>query len=113
MHVVALEAARALVELADHIEKRWPDAQKCDRYQAPTGETFTEISQTGFESPAACAKAARDAFDAYAEGKSGTLYYRSRPEMTTQPNKLFQPNKLWAFYMRLLISDKPIVAAGV
>ncbi len=55
-----------------------------------TGEPYVELSGIGG------AEGAKWAFEAYAHGKSGKLYWRKEPEIKT----------VEAFYMRLLISDK-------
>jgi hypothetical protein len=112
MNIITLEAAQALVELGSHIASRFPDASiydydPTDLRHSPTGERYTEITQKNFATIAGCIRAARDAFDAYAEGKSGTLYYRVMPELAGK-SEYYGP---WAFYMRLLISDKPVVKA--
>lgn len=68
-----------------------------------TGETFVELQEMAvFKTPQAAYDAAVSAFKAYAADKSGTLYWRAPPE-------LGEKNGKFAFYMRLLISDMPVI----
>lgn len=48
-------------------------------------------------------EATLDSFRKYAEGKSGAIYWRIEPEFSEHRGRC-------AFYMRLLISDKPVLA---
>ena len=79
-----------------------------NRMRSVTGETFTELTHawpSGFGSIEETAEAAMAAFQKYAEGKSGTLYWRIPPEIAYGAKQ-----KKFAYYMRLLISDKPKVS---
>jgi len=78
-----------------------------------TGETFTELCGVGprddetheivyLPTVEAAYDAAIAAFKAYASDKSGTLYWRVSPELGENKGK-------FAFYMRLLISDMPVI----
>lgn len=51
---------------------------------------------------------ARAAFEQYAEGRLGTLYWRSRP---TETESWFDAHgsKYHGVYLRMLISDKPVM----
>lgn len=54
-----------------------------------------------FASPAAAREAAQERFDRFADGKIGVLYWRVTPEIAFATRR-----KRYAYYMRLLISDK-------
>lgn len=54
--------------------------------------------------------AALSAFDAYAEGKTGTLYWRRPPVLDALPGRGLPLQ--YRVYMRCLISDKPVMKAA-
>lgn len=74
-----------------------------------THEKHTELCCTwadSYPTPAQARGAAEDAFNKYAEGRTGTLYWRVIPEIAFDHKR-----RRYAYYMRLLISDKPVVAS--
>jgi hypothetical protein len=99
--------------------------------QAATGEEYVVIVSGGMKDegercPCFCRSEAdavrlwRDAINAYANGKSGTLYWRAAPEMHSTVMRVdnydelspdiqqwFGKETFWVVYSRLLISDKP------
>lgn len=77
------------LDLLSDCESGWTIGRRVlDRLSA-TGEPYVVLCGYG------AAYAAKKAFDEYAAGKSGTLYWRIYPEL--------EDGK---FYMRLLISDR-------
>jgi hypothetical protein len=75
---------------------------------SPTGEPYVELINTRMLpaiSEQAAYDQALDTFRSYAEGKSGVLYWRVCPEIAQAPSG-------WKFYMRMLISDKPVLVAS-
>lgn len=76
--------------------------------RAPTGERYREL--TNVRAPAESAegafKLAQLAFADYARDRTGRLYWRVYPEIAAMGQKG------WGFYMRLLISDKPVIASA-
>ena len=127
---------KTAAELTAYIEGRFPVGEEMGStglapYLAPTGEPYVEIGnqsvgvpkilgtvdegaafEWAFDEETAC-WSARSAFDAYAEDRTGKLYWRVRPELGRRINwngeqeTLLQPPN-WAIYMRLLISAKPL-----
>lgn len=85
--------------------------------EAPTGEPYVTIVGGGikeegelfpcyFLSEAFAIQFWLDAVNKYSEGKSGTLYWRVKPEMMGR-------KKVWLIYSRLLISDKPQIQSAI
>lgn len=71
---------------------------------SPTGEEFTELCQhwrEGHPSAQAACEAAQHHFDQYAEGRTGTLYWRTVPEIAYSAS-----HRKYGYYLRLLISNK-------
>lgn len=101
--VVSTEDALALAALVLHCNSNFPIGPAGDRPgTAPTGEPYTELpAKEWYPSREAALDAAKAAFDEYAEGKTGTLFWRVKPELGQDYKNG------WKFYMRLLISDKP------
>jgi hypothetical protein len=88
----------------ESIEKRFGLAVvRCDRALTPTGEPHIELTNTA-ETESAVEDAARAAFDGYASGRNGVLYWRVKPEIRGPEDT--GVTGMWSFYMRLLISDK-------
>jgi hypothetical protein len=96
------EAAKLLA----YCEKNFPVGERSTVSRlSVTGETFTQIGiewKDGCLSAGSAREKAQDRFDKYAAGKSGALYWRSTPEIAFDSLR-----KKYAYYMRLLISDKP------
>lgn len=122
-----IDAAQALIDLVAYIEGRFPNVVDMTNeasatqfvsvwkpQYAPTGETYVEFTphrtpefalRADYKSPEAVIAAGKEQFDIYAADKSGSLYWRIKPEVDS-----FRAGKnagCWLFYMRLLISDKP------
>jgi hypothetical protein len=110
-----------------------------DRAMCPTGERYIVITLDGAkpegEMSQVFATSERAALSLlflrlkeYGEGKSGTVYWRTRPEVDcstaylpdvcsepvfdnqNRPNFTLRPRNLWQGYARILISDKPVLA---
>lgn len=99
------ECNRQAEVVRSYCESRFPLGERSNRMRSVTGETFTELCVSwpeGFGTIDQAAEAAMAAFQKYAEGKSGTLYWRVPPEIAWGAKQ-----KKFAYYMRLLISDKP------
>lgn len=73
---------------------------------APTGEPYVEITGQSRIGPWGTPEGAYDgalaAFRAYAGRKVGTIYWRVTPEIADREYG-------WSFYMRVLISNKPVI----
>lgn len=127
-------AAQALLDLVTYIEGRFPDvvdmtdeasaskfipASEWKPQFAPTGESYVVFTphrtpelvlRTEYKTPEAVISAGKEQFEIYAADKTGTLYWRIKPEV-----ECFKDGKnarCWMFYMRLLISDKPYARAS-
>lgn len=117
----AKEAEAKLAEFDAYVRGRFPDqvemvydhAGKVSFTAHPvislaaTGEPYTELPILEHRTRALpkniddAVAQMRRAFDDYADGKCGTLYWRVKPEVE------FYKGRGWMFYLRLLISDKP------
>lgn len=96
------ECAHEAIILRAYCESRWPIGLESRRYFSCTGEPYIVLQGGGYNSSAESARmAAQKAFDKYAEGKSGTLYWRVVPEIGMHRNGYY------VYYLRLLISEKP------
>lgn len=93
--------------LRAYIESRWPVGAATRMYLSVTGEEYTVLScpwQDGFPSAMVARMAAQEDFDKYALDKKGTLYWRIVPEI-----EFSLRHEKYGYYLRLLISDKPVV----
>lgn len=91
--------------LRAYCEGKFPVGPSTAMWQSVTGEPYIELClayPSGFDTAEAARIEAQSHFDRYAEGKSGTLYWRIAPEIAFSV-----PRGKFAYYMRLLISDKP------
>jgi hypothetical protein len=71
-----------------------------------TNQKYTELCRIGeYRTASGAREQAQDDFDRYAEGRKGTLYWRVVPEIAFMPRR-----EKYGYYMRLLISDKPVIA---
>ena len=78
---------------------------RTDRAFAPTGEPHVVLCNAILDASEDMVKrAAERAFTDYAEGKTGVLYWRTKPEIRN-PEDTGTPH-MWSFFMRLLISNK-------
>ena len=102
-------------DLVAYIEGRFPCVEGLPTARCQTGEAYVEVSRAGagefdpypFQATEAAALTfAKEAFDAYAAGKAGTLYWRRRPQMEGSGRKV-------RVYLRLVISDGPVVYPDV
>jgi len=67
-------------------------------WKSPAGPSYQEIgAKIYYPTYDAVMEAAKKAFDDYAEGKKGKLYWRKRPELDHNTDG-------WRFYMRLVIA---------
>lgn len=118
------EAAQAMPttvpDLLDWIERQFEIGEPTSTHLAVTGEPYFIIGNTlapsdqpgvvaegaqreaAFDEETACMSAA-SAFREYAEGKTGKLYWRWKPELLWDSPM----GRRCIVYMRLLISDKP------
>lgn len=100
------ECCREADILLAYCESRFPVGDPTTGPHAVTGERYTELTKlpysAGYLTVEAARIAAQEAFDAYAKDKSGTLYWRIKPEIA-----MSRRHQSYAYYMRLLISDKP------
>ena len=85
-------------------------------FRSKTGEAYTEFPPghflgmedgNRFATAEAARLAAQSHFDDYARDKKGTLYWRIVPEIALQSR-----SHEYGYYMRLLISDKPVIGAS-
>lgn len=91
--------------LRAYFESRFPVGKKLARMHSVTGELYTELASSwgeGYATAQQAREAAQVDFDKYAEGKSGTLYWHVTPEIAFNAKQ-----RKFAYYLRLLISDKP------
>lgn len=110
-------------------EGLFPVGQSTSMYLSVTGEPYVELcglgthvegeaDGRGYSSENDARDAAIEAFIAYADGKSGTLYWRVTPEIVSRNPIYFAEDGSvaktgpcgFSFYMRCLISDKPVLA---
>ena len=99
------ECAHEAVILRAYCESKFPVGPSTQKWQSVTGESYTELYASypgGFDSAEIARLAAQSHFDGYSSGKLGTLYWRIVPEIA-----LSVPKNKYAYYLRLLISDKP------
>ena len=105
---------KMVAELTAYIEGRFPiggGPGSTGLYYnlAPTGEEYVVIGNQhpdeGIDEETAC-RAARAAFDAYAEGRVGTLYWRKKPQLEWQRDD--PKTGRCVVYIRCLISDAPL-----
>lgn len=106
MEGLSLEEAQVLASLRN-IFSPWPAVNFVAGFasKSPTREIYDQLTACDFESAQACVDAAKAAFVEYSASRCGTLYWRTPPEFGIENHK-------WAFYMRLLISDKPVRTDG-
>lgn len=101
VNLYTAECAHEAIILMAYCESRWPVGPSTYRRLSVTGEEYTVLADSGYPSIEMARLGAQAAFDAYALGKTGVLYWRIVPELIFSDR-----NKCAAFYMRLLISDK-------
>lgn len=114
----------ALDELVAYIESRHRCIEGLPTFRCQTGEPYVLVgipTQPDASQPAgtiapigrgrwsasapAALLTARTAYNQYAHGRRGTLYWRTKPQMR------MRLNRLWCVYMRLLISEAPAIEA--
>ena len=99
---------REAVALRAYCESRFTVGEPSTRIYSVTGELHTELAHhwsDGYKTAEQARLAAQDHFNKYAQDRSGTLYWRVPPELAFDPKR-----RKFAYYMRLLISDKPKVS---
>ncbi len=108
-----------LAKARERVERRWkPYPTIGDRAFAPTGEEYIIMFSGEWVWPTASAAVIEwmRCIDAYgaAQPKGAALYWRIPPEITEWKGllrgKVRAPSG-WKVYSRLLISDKPVIAA--
>jgi len=108
--MIAVQAMELIANLKGYCEARFKVGEPTSHRLSVTGEPYVEFtpslqpSEVGspgqvFETPDAAIDAAKVAFDAYASGRSGAIYWRIEPELARH-------KKGYALYMRLLVSNK-------
>jgi hypothetical protein len=106
------ECDREEIALREYCESRFPVGESTTTYLSVTGEEYIQLTPAMNSyptSPLDARNAAQSAFDTYAADKSGTLYWRIRPEIAGR--LLHKPERvIYIYYMRLLISDKPRIS---
>lgn len=105
LHFSSSECDRQAALVRAYCESRFPVGEPTYRRRSVTGEPYTELCALwpdGLGTIDQARKSAESAFQKYAEGKSGTLYWRIPPEIAWGAKR-----QRFAYYMRLLISDKP------
>lgn len=114
-------------QLTSFIESRFPVGESTRSYLSVTGEPYVVVGhqpdhiptipgvvdegfprEVAFDEETAC-MSARSAFEAYAEGRRGVLYWRTKPSFEWDPSKK-KRGQCCLVYMRLLISDKPRIS---
>lgn len=91
------------LELRAECERGFGVGGRGGKAVSPTGELYVELINPNMLHAAngqAVFDLAVETFRKYAEGRSGTLYWRVWPEIKNTPSG-------WEFYMRVLVSDKP------
>lgn len=92
------------LKLRAECERGFKIAPRVGGHKSPTGENFRQLVLPGLDwsrSEDEVYEAALDAFHQYSKARAGTLYWRVYPEIAHDPRG-------WRFYMRLLISNKPL-----
>jgi len=96
------------VSLRSYCEARFPVGEPTSQQKSVTGENYTEFFQIGeYLTPASAREHAQEHFDRYCAGRKGKLYWRIAPEIGMNPRKV-----RYGYYMRLLISDKPVIGVS-
>lgn len=96
------ESCHEAVILRAYCESKFPVGEPTASHKSVTGQNYSQFCDSGYATAEAARLGAQECFDNYAVGKSGTLYWRIVPEIAQSKN-----GRNFAFYMRLLISDKP------
>jgi hypothetical protein len=96
------ESCQEAASLRSYCEGKFPVGAQTFTHKSITGQSYSQFSIGGYLTAEEARVGAQECFDKYADGKSGTLYWRVAPEIAYHPR-----HKAYAFYMRLLISDKP------
>lgn len=106
LHFGSAECSARADLVRKYCESRFSVGEQSNGRHSITGEKHTELCSLpwaqGYLTIDAAGEAAEAAFQKYAEGKSGTLYWRVPPEIAWGAKQ-----HKFAYYMRLLISDKP------
>ena len=98
------ESCKEAVVLRAYCESRgFPVGESTENARSVTGQPYSQFSLSGYATARDARMGGQECFDEYAKGKSGTLYWRIVPEIAYGPRR-----GCHAFYMRLLISDKPV-----
>lgn len=95
-------------EVRAWIEGAWSCVEGLAGPLSQTGEPYVVISVIR-ETEEEARSAAIDAFIAYADGRAGCLYWRIYPEVLVERDGRRKVAERWKVYMRLLISDKPVL----
>jgi hypothetical protein len=93
------------VKLVAYCESKFPVGEGSGKRLSVTGEEHVELAlpwAEGLDSAEAARLAAQEHFDQFSKDKSGTLYWRSVADIGFSPHR-----QKYAYFMRLLISDKP------
>ncbi len=112
MKLPLLDEPVSAERLTKEIEASFDLGEATSTSSSVTGEPYVSIGQQaggkakfpGTVDEAGAYWAAREAFQLYAEGRKGILYWRVKPQMELHEGFRF-------IYMRCLISDKPVIAA--
>ena len=118
---------KTLDDLQAYIEGRFPCVQGAPYAYCDTGDTYVIIGSLeegeefgvwpcykSYDTEGAALAAAKVGFDAYAAGKSGTLYWRYSPPLQMIFCGIFSPDENnsveqeYRVHMRLVISDRTV-----
>ena len=98
-------------ELAAYIESRFKCIDGLPLAYCQTGEPYVMLadgSAAASHSKSEAIRNARLAFDDYAAGKQGTLYWRSRPTHLVADVPGQRRNRIWYLPLRLVISERAV-----
>lgn len=101
------ESCQEAVALKAYCESKFTVGVSTVSSKSVTGQSYSQFCLSGYDTAEAARLGAQECFDEYAKDNAGTLYWRVVPEIAYMPR-----TKAYAFYMRLLISDKPVIGAS-
>lgn len=101
------ETAHEAVILRAYCESRFPVGRSTTGPKSVTGENYVQFCRTDCLSAEGAREHAQGEFDLYSEDRKGVLYWRIVPEMNVHSR-----TGKYGYYMRLLISDKPVIEAS-
>lgn len=112
---------QTIEDLQAYIEGRFPSVRGFPSARCPTDDLYVVLGtfratgagilpegmeRIGFTTPKEALSEAKKAFDFYADGKTGTLYWRMQP-------RIDEFRGLHRVYLRLVITDNPVLWASL